>query len=299
MQILQYLQLEKMWTDLGVGLDRDFSLVFDYLYLSPEKSGGWIFGWKVFMYNTDGVRISTDGSAINLDNQGNVKSSIQTTYDGKVEIKSGVGVLYNDAESIPYNIDWGSTGNIIIGAMKTDGNAKVDYMLVGKMTIKINDTITAEIYPALDDNNRTCFWNATDNTFHYSMSGTDFIAGPVAHIFNPDTNSVRIDQTGGVATVNVEAETTWDIAYDTDWFTVVKNDDSVTISAPVNETDQRKEMDITFTDADGYSFVVKVKQKGITQGMPLHLGELEIPTLMLGDKEVTAAYLGEQQVFSI
>lgn len=132
----------------------------------------------------------------------------------------------------------------------------------------------------------------------YNMTGSGSFEYVSLHVFNPDTNSVRFDQTGGTAIVNVEAETTWNITYDTDYFTVVKNDDSVTISAPVNETDQRKEMVITFTDADDFTFTVTVKQKGIQNGMPLHLGGLEVPTLMLGDTPITAAYLGEQQVFS-
>lgn len=132
----------------------------------------------------------------------------------------------------------------------------------------------------------------------YNMTGSGTFEYVSLHIFNPDTNSVRFDQTGGTATVNVEAETTWDIAYDSDWFTVVKNGDSVTISAPINDTTERKEMEIIFTDADDYTFIVTVKQKGVQNGMPLHLGELEIPTLMLGSTPITAAYLGEQQVFS-
>ena len=132
----------------------------------------------------------------------------------------------------------------------------------------------------------------------YNMTGSGSFEYVPLHVFNPDTNSVRFDQTGGTATVNVEAETTWNITYDTDYFTVVKNDDSVTISAPVNDTTERKEMVITFTDADDFTFTVTVKQKGIQNGMPLHLGGLEVPTLMIGDTPITAAYLGEQQVFS-
>lgn len=139
-----------------------------------------------------------------------------------------------------------------------------------------------------DEVSDTIYLNTGSGSFEYVS----------LHVFNPDTNSVRFDQTGGTATVNVDAETTWNIAYKGDYFTVVKNENSVTITAPVNDTTERKEMEIIFTDADNYTFIVTVKQKGIQNGMPLHLGELEIPTLMLGSTPITAAYLGEQQVFS-
>ena len=72
----------------------------------------------------------------------------------------------------------------------------------------------------------------------------------------------------------------------------------ISVTAPEYSGSTKKSEIVTFTDDDGYTFDVTLKQKALTVGLHnVFLGTTEAD-FCLGNNDVSAIYLGDIEVYS-
>jgi hypothetical protein len=136
----------------------------------------------------------------------------------------------------------------------------------------------------------------------FGTTGTP-IAGPVLHVFGPSKTYCRFYASGGTDTFDVEAETTWTASTPTfvslSPSTGASGTTTVTVTCPSWTGETRREEIITFTDADDWTFDVKMRQRANTQVFSnIYLGDNQVLTMYIGDNNVSTIYLGDNDVFS-
>lgn len=174
----------------------------------------------------------------------------------------------------------------------------------GEFIIRKNGIIVGDFVPAKTINGDVGFFDKISGNFSPNLGDGTPIPGPVAHTFTPSKSSFRFESTGGTDTFTVNAETTWSCS--TPEFATISpmtgdtGETTVTISVPEWTGDTKREEIITFTDADDYSFDIKINQKRVPgEGYSsLFMGEFNCDTMYFGEYQIEHLYLGETEVFS-
>lgn len=155
---------------------------------------------------------------------------------------------------------------------------------------------------AWEDGNGTLgLYDKVNDVFYTPATGT-WTAGPVAHTFQADKQSLRFEASGGTNTLEITAETGWTCttptAFTMSTTTGTTGTTTITVTAPANTGSTKIEETITFTDADNYTFDVKLRQKVDGVGFSyLQIGEDTIDTFYIGDLQIEALYMGEEQIY--
>lgn len=123
------------------------------------------------------------------------------------------------------------------------------------------------------------------------------------HTFESDKSSLRFEASGGTDTLEITAETGWTCttptAFTMSTTTGTTGTTTITVTAPANTGSTKIEEIITFTDADNYTFDVKLRQKVDGAGYSyLQIGQDTIDTFYIGDLQIEALYMGEEQIYS-
>lgn len=165
-----------------------------------------------------------------------------------------------------------------------------------------NGVATIDLVPWEDGNGTLGVYDKVNDVFYTPASGT-WTAGPLAHVFESDKASLRFEASGGTGTLEITAETGWTCttptAFTMSTTTGTSGTTTITVTATANTGSTKIEETITFTDEDSYTFNVKLRQKVDGAGYSyLQIGEDTIDTFYIGDLQIEALYMGEEQIYS-
>lgn len=280
-------------------------VVFDYLYFPIQGSNHFaaLLGATQRYYRLSSY-IPTNSYVLCYGNQQEMPTGF--TIDGAVE----VGNLYlkvNGNTVFTGNTVGPFTSNVALtfGADKPSGGDTLDNTntKIGRFRIFENNTLIAEFIPALDENNVAGLYNATNDTFLYSVS-SPWGAGPDASSIGVDVSKTVVKAEGETITITVDCENAWTLSTSGDSFLTLSStgdtgSTTITATAPNYTGVAPREEYLTFTDSvTGDEVKIKIKQKKYVAGQPLYLGADEILEIYLGTEPITEAYLGTELVFS-
>lgn len=172
----------------------------------------------------------------------------------------------------------------------------------GNVRIYQDGVLVLEWIPTVHNGEYTYF-DTVSNTYATQYGDGTITPGPANHTFNCDTDSLTFPASGGSLTFDVEAETTWTASTPTfvslSPSTGASGTTTVTVTCPSWTGETRREEIITFTDADDWTFDVKMRQRANTQVFSnIYLGDNQVLTMYIGDNNVSTIYLGDNDVFS-
>ena len=196
--------------------------------------------------------------------------------------------------------------DLTLGADKPSGGDLLDDVntKIGRFCIYEGDTLIAEFIPALDENNVAGMYNATNDTFLYSVnSSKPWTAGPLYSSINVSYTGTSIAASGGTASIEVESDYAWTASTSASWVTLSTSTGdtgttTITATFAANSGDRRIAQ-VDFINATGDTDEVQISQKKEAgAGTPVYLGGDEVTEVFLGGDAVSEAYLGLDLVFA-
>lgn len=307
MKELQYLiNTGNTWTSTGIVNKNTTKIHINYLSTqTPGTIGG---SYISYIGAGDGyfrITYDTAWGKFYFNNCGKFEDTTIAALDGSLEMTQDE-VYVNDILVANNKTHYSNTGKTIVFGADNIGGAdcvRVNPVKYGEIIIYNGDDIEADFIPVIDDNNVVCWYNKTDSTYHYTISGT-YEAGPVAHIFEANISKLSYDNVGGMDTFTVTAESNWTVDAP-EWGTLspLSGGEGVTdMSFTVGEYSgtERRRQNLHFEDVDGFSFELPVSQKAPRGAgwSNLFMGEENTTTLYIGTQEIMTLYMGEQEVYS-
>jgi len=179
---------------------------------------------------------------------------------------------------------------------------------IGTVSYYYNNTLSEKFVPCIDDNNLLCFRKEDEGgivlQYVYPNNQTYFYSGSVASTIIVDSDIKAVPASGGTINVTVNSDTPWSATSTGSWYTMsqtagTENDTAITITVPSTTSTTQSEDTITFTNENGDTAQLTIKQRKYSVGgiHLLNIGDTELDTLMIGDQEVELIYMGEEVVY--
>lgn len=182
---------------------------------------------------------------------------------------------------------------------------------IGTVSYYFNNTLVEKFVPCIDDNNLLCFRHEyyeggvfEREEYVYPNNQTYFYSGSVASTIIVDSDIKAVPASGGTINVTITTDTPWSATSTGSWYTMsqtagTENDTAITITVPSTTSTTQSEDKITFTNENGDTAKLTIKQRKYSVGgiRLLNIGDTELDTLMIGDQEVELTYMGEEIVY--